>query len=94
MTDYARRLLAEFLATEFFCLDAANGIIQFVLDQNIRNGEYEGNEFVLKKLNFFDFILFKEYVDPSALCAELSHITVFKRDELLDEMHAMRDRIN
>lgn len=74
-------------------MEAAKGIIRFVLDGNIRTGEYEGNEYIIKKLNYFDFLIFKEYIAPDALCPDLSEIAVFKRDELLDVMQPALDRM-
>lgn len=89
MTDYAQKVLKEFLDTEFFCPEVADGIIQFILNENIRSGEYEGNEYILKKIDPFAFVIFLEYINPNTLSRELSKMAVFKRDELLN---AMRDR--
>lgn len=93
MTDYAKKILKEFLDTEFFCVEAADGIIQFILDANIRNGEYEGNEFILKKLNLYNFVIFKEYVYRDAMCPEISCVTAFSRDELLNAMYPVLERL-
>lgn len=93
MTSYSKRILREYLNTEFFCVEAARGIVRFISDGNIRNGEYEGNEYILKKLDYFNFLVFKEYIDPGALCPERIDITVFKRDELLDMMQPHLDRM-
>lgn len=89
MADHAQKVLEEFLDTEFTCLEFADGIIQFILNENIRSGEYECNEYIVKKIDRFAFVVFAEYMNSNTLDRELGKMAVFRREELLD---AMRDR--
>ncbi|AIF43002.1 hypothetical protein [Virgibacillus sp. SK37] len=53
--------MESFLATEITEQEFYDGIIDFVTSCNIRSGEYECNEFVIKKMDAYNFIIFQEY---------------------------------
>ncbi|KIL43239.1 hypothetical protein [Jeotgalibacillus campisalis] len=57
-----RESLKKFLETEITHQEYYDGIIRFILSGNIRCGEYECNEFVVKKMDLFNFIVFDEYL--------------------------------
>lgn len=50
MTD-KKAILCEFLSDEFRIEEAQQDILYFMLNENIRSGEYEGNRQILKKFN-------------------------------------------
>ncbi|WP_078596215.1 hypothetical protein [Evansella clarkii] len=54
--------LQEFLVTEISEQEYYDGIIRFIYSGNIRCGEYECNQFVVKKMDLLNFIVFEEYV--------------------------------
>ncbi|WP_078554457.1 hypothetical protein [Bacillus alkalicellulosilyticus] len=54
-------ILQSFLEIEISDQEYYDGIIRFIYSGNIRCGEYECNEFVVKKIDFLNFIVFDEY---------------------------------
>jgi hypothetical protein len=54
--------LQSFLNSEVSDQDFYDGIIDFIHNSNIRCGEYECNQFVVKKMDPLNFIVFEEYV--------------------------------
>lgn len=54
--------LQDFLETEISDQEYYDGLIRFIYSGNIRCGEYEGNQFVVKKMDLLNFIIFVEYV--------------------------------
>jgi hypothetical protein len=54
--------LQSFLKCEVSDQDFYDGIIDFIHNGNIRCGEYECNQFVIKKMDPLNFIVFEEYV--------------------------------
>lgn len=54
--------MESFLANEITDQEYYDGIIDFVTSCNIRSGEYECNEYVIKKMDAFNFIIFPEYI--------------------------------
>ncbi|WP_219836075.1 hypothetical protein [Paenibacillus sp. R14(2021)] len=76
-------IIAEFLNDEVGCQDFYDSIYNFIADQNIRAGEYEGNIFVIKKMDRLNFIIFKEYVfRDSGLRTIHNSISLFRKDLL------------
>lgn len=57
--------MQSFLETEISDQEYYDGIIRFIYSGNIRSGEYECNQFVVKKMDFSNFIIFEEYVIDS-----------------------------
>lgn len=55
-------ILQDFLKVEITDQDYYDGLIRFIYSGNIRCGEYECNEFVVKKMDFLNYIVFAEYV--------------------------------
>lgn len=55
-------LLQSFLDTEITYQEFYDGIIRFIFCGNIRCGEYECNQFVIKKMDLSNFIIFEEYI--------------------------------
>jgi hypothetical protein len=57
-----KHLLQSFLQIEISDQDFYDGIFDFIINDNIRCGEYECNQFVVKKMDLLNFIVFEEYV--------------------------------
>ena len=79
-------ILERFLLDEFQIEEARQNILYFMLNEHICSGEYEGNQFVLKKLDAFHFVLYQEDIYPNDLRREISGCTAFTRRELLFPM--------
>ena len=48
--DNLNEMISEFLIDEVSNQECYDSIYNFIADQNIRTGEYEGNIFVIKKM--------------------------------------------
>ncbi|UTR13684.1 hypothetical protein MM221_13780 [Salipaludibacillus sp. LMS25] len=55
-------IIHNFLETEISDQEYYDGIIDFIYSVNIRYGEYECNQFVVKKMDLFNFLIYEEYV--------------------------------
>ncbi|UOQ83528.1 hypothetical protein [Gracilibacillus salinarum] len=53
--------IQTFLEDEVSDQEFYDGIIDFIYSFNIRCGEYEGNRFVIKKMDHLNFIIYDEY---------------------------------
>ena len=58
-------LLTDFLYSEITNQDMYEGIMSFILSYHIRCGEFEGNEYVIKKMDQLNYIIFAEYVNKT-----------------------------
>lgn len=56
-----QEILQSFLEIEISDQEYYDGIIRFIYSGNIRCGEYECNQFVVKKMDLLNFIVFEEY---------------------------------
>lgn len=56
-----QEILKSFLEIEISDQEYYDGIISFIYSYNIRCGEYECNQFVVKKMDELNFIVFEEY---------------------------------
>ncbi len=54
-------VMEEFLQAEINTQELYEDIINFITSFHIRNGEFEGNEYVIKKMDQTNFIIFPEY---------------------------------
>lgn len=54
-------LLRGFLDDEISDQEYYDGIIRFIYSGNIRCGEYEGNLYIIQKLDLDNFIIYCEY---------------------------------
>lgn len=81
-----KEILHEFLSDEFRIEEAQRDILYFMLNENIRSGEYEGNRRVLKKLDPYNFIIYTDDIYPADMHREISDCAAFSRQELLFAM--------
>lgn len=56
-------ILNKFLQAEINSKEYYEGILHFITSYEIRKGEFEGNEYVILKMDRDNFILFPEYDD-------------------------------
>ena len=56
-------IVAKFLQAEINSKEAYEDICSFIESYGIRNGEFEGNEYIIKKMDRDNFIVFPEYTD-------------------------------
>lgn len=62
--------------------DLYNDIINFITSYHIRNGEFEGNEYVIKKMDQLNFILYSEYENREIKREIHGAMSVYKHDLL------------
>lgn len=55
-------ILQSFLEAEISDQEFYDDIIDFIYNGNIRCGEYECNEFVIRKMDLLNFVVYVEYV--------------------------------
>lgn len=58
-------VIEDFLRSEINTQELYNDIIYFITSFHIRNGEFEGNEYIIKKMDKINFIIFSEYEDKN-----------------------------
>ncbi|KOO43054.1 hypothetical protein [Priestia koreensis] len=56
-------VLKGFLQAEINTQELYKDIMSFITSYHIRCGEFEGNEYIIKKMDQTNFILFPEYID-------------------------------
>jgi hypothetical protein len=54
-----------FLQSEINTQELYEDIMNFIKSCHIRNGEFEGNEYIIKKMDQTNFIIFPEYEDDN-----------------------------
>ena len=74
-------IMQVFLETEISEQEFYDGIIRFIYCGNIRSGEYECNQYVIKKMDLDNFIVFEEYVMDKK--REIHHSFSISKNDLL-----------
>lgn len=54
-------IMASFLQAEINTQELYDDIINYIISYHIRNGEFEGNEYIIKKMDHLNFIVYSEY---------------------------------
>lgn len=54
-------VIEGFLQSEINTQELYNDIINFITSYHVRVGEFEGNEYIIKKVDQANFIIFPEY---------------------------------
>ena len=54
-------IINSFLQAEINTQELYDDIINYITSYHIRNGEFEGNEYIIKKMDQINFILYSEY---------------------------------
>ena len=76
-------ILNKFLQAEINSKDYYEMITNFISSHEIRKGEFEGNKYIIMKVDRDNFIIFPEYDDGENGIQIPFSITVYK-DKLLD----------
>lgn len=79
-------VLERFLQSEINTQELYNEIITFITSFHIRNGEFEGNEYIIKKMDQTNFILFPEYEDENGE-REIHAALAVNRNNLIKEIN-------
>ncbi len=79
-------ILQDFLSTEVSYQDMYDEIVKFVVSPHIRCGELEGNRYIVKKMDYYNFIIFAEDV-YDAHRREINHVISIYRNTLLKEIN-------
>lgn len=79
------KMLGRFIELEFFDGSSERNILHFSLNGNIRQGEYEGNEYILKKISCDCLVLFREYILPDASIDRMDYI-LLSQEEFITEI--------
>jgi len=80
------QVLVKFLQDEFSYEAAQQGILYFMFDENIRRGEYEGNMYILKKLDSYTYVIYAELTFVKEGRTEIASCHAYTRAELLSAM--------
>lgn len=85
-------VIDRFLQSEIMYQDLYEAIIDFISNVHIRNGEFEGNEFIIKKMDQENFFIFPEYIFHEDNRREIPFSTSIYRGNLIKEInkHAMK----
>ncbi|WHY01335.1 hypothetical protein [Neobacillus sp. DY30] len=78
-----KNLIDSFLEDEISDQEYYDGIYEFIVSFNIRCGEYEGNRFIIKKMDHINFFIFDEYVYPEDGHREIHKTISIYKDNLI-----------
>lgn len=81
----------NFLESEIFSQEMYEDIVYFITSFHIRCGEFEGNRFIIKKMDQLNFFLYPEdiYEDGSR---EISYATSVYKNVLLKEVQSQAQK--
>lgn len=79
-------VLESFLQAEINTQELYDDMILFITSFHIRNGEFEGNEFIIKKMDQTNFIIFPEYEDEDGE-REIHAAQAVYRNNLIKEIN-------
>ena len=79
-------IILKFLQSEINSNEAYEEIYCFIESYGIRNGEFEGNEYIIKKMDRDNFIIFPEYIDDEG-GREIPFSMSVYREQLLKEIN-------
>jgi len=78
-------IMKKFLQAEINTKELYEEICHFIESYEIRKGEFEGNEYIIMKIDKDNFILFPEYEDKNGLSIPFAR-SIYKK-ELLDAIN-------
>ena len=79
-------LIDKFMQTEIISSDVYDAVMNFICSNNIRNGEYEGNEYIIKKMDNLNIIIYLEYETPT-YPREISEASSIYRKDLINKIN-------
>lgn len=75
-------VMTGFLQAEINTQELYDEILNYITSSHIRNGEFEGNEYIIKKMDQLNFIVYSEYEDGKGGREIHAAISVYKHDLL------------
>lgn len=78
-------IIEKFLQAEINEQELYEAIIEFVSSYEIRSGEFEGNEYIIKKLDRLNFFIFPEYEINNQ--RETPFVECIYKDELITKIN-------
>ena len=79
-------IIKKFLGSEINTQELYDVIIDFITSFHVRNGEFEGNRFIIKKMDQLNFFIFPEDENRDG-CREISYAMAVYRHILLNEIN-------
>ena len=79
--------IKKFLQAEINSKEYYESITNFIKSYEIRKGEFEGNEYIIMKVDRDNFIIFPEYDDGEAGIQIPFSVSIYK-DRLLDAINS------
>jgi hypothetical protein len=79
--------IKRFLEDEISSQELYEAILYFVNSVHIRNGEFEGNYYIIKKMDLDNFIIYAENIYPDDNHREIPYSTSIYKENLLNEIN-------
>lgn len=83
----SREVIKRFLEDEISSQELYEAISDFIDSVHIRNGEFEGNYFIIKKMDLNNFIIYVENIHPNENHREIPYSTSIYKENLLKEIN-------
>jgi len=85
-------VIERFLDDEITDQEMYEAIYEFITSVNIRNGEFEANAFIIKKMDYLNFIIYPEDIYPDNH-REISYCTSIYKNNLISKIneHAKKE---
>ena len=84
-------MIKDFLYSEMSIEALYKEVIFFINSDEIQKGEFEGNEYILKKIDKENFILYAEYEDKEGIVKYMSGTARFiYKDKLIEIIEKYR----
>lgn len=77
-------ILKKFLQAEINSIDYYESIVEFINSYEIRKGEFEGNEYIILKIDRNNFIIYPEYGDEDDGIQIPFSLSVYKNNLLAE----------
>lgn len=83
----SQEVIKRFLEDEISSQELYEAIFDFIDSVHIRNGEFEGNYFIIKKMDLTNFIIYPENIYPDENHREIPYSTSIYKENLLKEIN-------
>lgn len=80
-------VIERFLEDEISTQELYDDILNFITSFHIRNGEFEGNYFIIKKMDQINFFIFAENIYPDDNHREIPYSTSIYRESLIKQIN-------
>ncbi|WP_413376446.1 hypothetical protein [Paenibacillus taichungensis] len=79
----SQEVIKRFLEDEIPSQELYEAIFDFIDSAHIRSGEFEGNYFIIKKMDLNNFIIYAENIHPDENHREIPYSTSIYKESLL-----------